>query len=77
MSMIGKTLGQFECTTLLGKGGMGIVYGAKNQRLCRKVAVHVLPEESAKGADYIYRFKRKAKRHASYSYINSPPHRLV
>jgi hypothetical protein len=33
MSMIGKTLGNFECTILLGKGGMGEVYQAKDQTL--------------------------------------------
>jgi hypothetical protein len=32
MSMIGKTLGTFECISLLGKGGMGGVYKAKDQQ---------------------------------------------
>ena len=35
MSMIGKTLGDFEYTALVGKGGMGEVYSAKDQKLGR------------------------------------------
>ena len=41
MSMIGKTLGNFECASLLGKGGMGEVYKAKDQKLGRDVAIKV------------------------------------
>jgi len=48
MSMI-KALGSFECTTPLGKAGMGEVYKAKDQKLGRNVAIKVLPEEFAKG----------------------------
>jgi len=32
MSMIGKTLGNFEITSQLGKGGMGEVYRAQDQK---------------------------------------------
>jgi len=42
MSMIGKTLGSFECMALLGKGGMVEVYKAKDQKLGRDVAIKVL-----------------------------------
>jgi len=45
--VIGKTLGSFECTALLGKGGMGEVYKAKDQKLGRDVAIKALPEEFA------------------------------
>jgi len=45
MSMIGKTLGTFECTALLGKGGRGEVYRTKDQKLERDVAIKVFPEE--------------------------------
>ena len=57
MSMVGKTLGNFECTSLIGKGGMGEVYRAKDQKLDRDVAIKVLPEEFAKDADRIARFQ--------------------
>ena len=65
MSMIGKTLGNFECAALLGKGGMGEVYRAKDQKLGRDVAIKVLPEEFAKDADRVARFQREAKLLAS------------
>jgi hypothetical protein len=37
MSMIGKTLGNFECTSLIGKGETGEVYQARDQKLGRDV----------------------------------------
>ena len=53
MSMVGKTLGAFECTALIGKDGMGEVYRAKDQKLGRDVAIKVLPEEFANDADRV------------------------
>jgi len=69
MSMI-KTLGYFECTELIGKGGMGEVYRAKDQKLGRDVAIKVLPEEFAKDADRVARFQREAKLLASLNHPN-------
>ena len=68
--MIGKTLGNFECTALLGKGGMGEVYQAKDQKLGRDVAIKVLPEEFAKDTERISRFQREAKLLASLNHPN-------
>jgi serine/threonine protein kinase len=70
MSMIGKTLGTFECTALLGKGGMGEVYRAKDLKLGRDVAIKVLPEEFAKDTDRVARFQREAKLLASLNHPN-------
>jgi len=42
MSMIGKTLGTFTLEAQIGKGGMGEVYKAKDQKLGRDVAIKVL-----------------------------------
>ena len=68
--MIGKTLGNFECTSLLGKGGMGEVYKAQDQKLGRDVAIKVLPEEFAKDIDRVARFQREAKLLASLNHPN-------
>ena len=59
--MIGKTLGHYEITNQLGKGGMGEVFQAKDQVLGREVAIKVLPEEFARDSDRVARFQREAK----------------
>jgi serine/threonine-protein kinase len=70
MSMIGKTLAHYEITGQLGKGGMGEVYQAKDQKLGRDVAIKVLPEEFARDTDRIARFQREAKLLASLNHPN-------
>ncbi len=67
--MIGKTLGHYQITSQLGKGGMGEVYQAKDQKLGRDVAIKVLPDEFARDADRVARFQREAKLLAS---LNNP-----
>jgi serine/threonine protein kinase len=42
--VIGKTLGHYQITSQIGRGGMGEVYKAKDQKLRREVAIKVLPE---------------------------------
>jgi eukaryotic-like serine/threonine-protein kinase len=66
--MIGKTLGHYQITSQLGKGGMGEVYQAKDQKLGRDVAIKVLPEEFARDADRVARFQREAKVLASLNH---------
>jgi serine/threonine protein kinase/Tol biopolymer transport system component len=68
--MIGKTLSHYQITSLIGKGGMGEVYQAKDQTLGRDVAIKVLPEEFAKDADRKARFQREAKLLASLNHPN-------
>jgi Tol biopolymer transport system component len=70
MSMIGKSLAHYEVTAEIGKGGMGEVYQAKDQKLGRDVAIKVLPEEFAKDADRVARFQREAKLLASLNHPN-------
>ena len=59
--MIGKMLTHYEITSLIGRGGMGEVYLAKDRRLGRDVAIKVLPVEFAQDADRVSRFQREAK----------------
>ncbi len=68
--MIGKTLGHYQITNQLGKGGMGEVFQAKDQKLGREVAIKVLPEEFARDADRVARFQREAKLLASLNHPN-------
>jgi serine/threonine protein kinase len=68
--MIGKTLGHYQITNELGRGGMGEVFQAKDQVLGRDVAIKVLPEEFAKDADRVARFQREAKVLASLNHPN-------
>jgi len=42
-SLIGRRLGSYECVSLLGKGGMGEVYRARDTQLHRDVALKLLP----------------------------------
>ena len=56
--MIGKTPGHYQITSQLGKGGMGEVYQAKDQKLSRDVAIKVLPDEFARDPDRVARFQR-------------------
>ena len=68
--MIGKTLGHYEITSQLGKGGMGEVYQAKDLKLGRDVAIKVLPEVFAKDTDRVARFQREATLLASLNHPN-------
>ena len=68
--MIGKTIAHYQITGKLGKGGMGEVYQAKDQKLGRDVAIKVLPMEFAQDADRVARFQREAKLLASLNHPN-------
>jgi eukaryotic-like serine/threonine-protein kinase len=69
-SLIGQSLGRYQIAGLLGKGGMGEVYEAKDQILGRNVAIKVLPEEFARDPERVARFKREAKLLASLNHPN-------
>jgi len=56
-----KVLGGFEILELLGKGGMGAVYKARQKSLDRLVAIKVLSPQAAKNRSFIRRFKTEAR----------------
>jgi len=70
MPEIGQNLSHYSLVEKIGKGGMGEVYKAKDQKLGRDVAIKVLPEEFAKDTDRVARFQREAKVLASLNHPN-------
>lgn len=61
-------LGPYEILSLLGAGGMGEVYKARDTRLDRLVAIKVLPEHLFERADLRQRFEREARAISSLSH---------
>jgi serine/threonine protein kinase/Tol biopolymer transport system component len=66
----GTQVGQYAILSLLGRGGMGEVYRARDQRLDRNVAIKVLPESLATDPERIVRFEREAKTLAALNHPN-------
>ena len=54
----GTKLGPYEIRALLGAGGMGEVYRAVDTKLCRAVALKVLPDAFARDPERMGRFGR-------------------
>src|SRR5262245_12431533 len=67
---IGTQFGSHEIISLLGKGGMGEVYRARDTKLGRDVAIKVLPEQFASSAERLARFEREARLLASLNHPN-------
>src|SRR6476659_2847228 len=71
MSLAPNTqLGRYEIRSLLGAGGMGEVYLARDTSLNRKVALKVLPVDVAANEDRMRRFKQEATSAASLNHPN-------
>ena len=69
---IGTQLGSYEITALLGKGGMGEVYRARDSKLKRDVAIKILPAEFSSDAKRVGRFQREAEALALLNHRNHP-----
>ncbi len=65
----GKKLGPYEIIELLGAGGMGEVYRARDARLGRMVAIKILPAAVSADGDRLQRFAQEAR---SASALNHP-----
>ena len=68
--MIGRVVGPYEVTEMLGRGGMGEVFKARDTKLGRDVALKFLPAELAKDPDRLARFEREARVLASLAHQN-------
>jgi len=66
----GSRLGPYEIVALIGAGGMGEVYRARDSKLNRDVALKILPEAFAADRDRLARFRREAQLLASLSHPN-------
>ncbi|MCK6685241.1 MAG: serine/threonine-protein kinase [Thermoanaerobaculia bacterium] len=64
------TLGRYELYSLLGKGGMGEVYIARDTALGRKVAIKILPRARTRDESLKARFVREARAIASLNHPN-------
>src|SRR5262245_18076342 len=70
MLSVGSQIGVFRIDALLGVGGMGEVYRARDTKLNRDVAIKILPPAFANDPDRLARFKREAQVLASLNHPN-------
>jgi serine/threonine protein kinase/Tol biopolymer transport system component len=67
-SIVGQTFGPYEVRALLGSGGMGEVYRARDSKLKRDVAIKILPDKFSSDPQRVSRFQREAEVLASLNH---------
>lgn len=68
-----ERLGDYRLIREIGRGGMGIVYEAEQESLCRRVAVKVLPAAALLNTSARERFEREARAAAKLHHTNIVP----
>src|SRR5215510_3668161 len=69
-SRIGRQIGSYQILSLLGKGGMGEVYRARDTKLGRDVAIKILPRAFSSDPERLARFEREARLLAALNHPN-------
>lgn len=71
--MIGRIIQNYKIYSVLGEGGMGIVYKAFDSKLERYVALKILNSAAVKQSQFVERFRREAKNQAKLTHPNIVP----
>ena len=66
----GQRIGHYEIAGLIGRGGMGEVYLAKDKRLNRRIALKVLPSDSTRDRNRLRRFQQEAQAASALNHPN-------
>ena len=70
LGLVGQKIGKFEIAEMIGRGGMGVVYLARDTKLKRSVAIKSIPAALAADSTARTRFRREAKLLASLNHPN-------
>jgi eukaryotic-like serine/threonine-protein kinase len=69
-ALIGESIGHYRIESLIGVGGMGEVYLARDERLGRKIALKLLPEQLTADETQVARFKTEARAASALNHPN-------